>query len=51
VPFIYKKILLRAKCQLAYCYQRNSFSRGFSLLFNVETLQAFGALLSKIFAL
>jgi hypothetical protein len=24
--------------------QRNSFSRGFSLPFNVETLQAFGAL-------
>jgi hypothetical protein len=24
--------------------QRNSFSRGFPLLFNVETLQAFGAL-------
>jgi hypothetical protein len=34
--------------------QRNSFSRGFPLPFNVETLQAFGAdsaILSEIFVL
>jgi hypothetical protein len=50
VPFVQQEINSRnmikdnLESYQAIQNQRNSFSRGFPLLFNVETLQAFGAL-------